>query len=63
MNNMRFFFSQEFNIFLFNPQEVKIFSPDYTNIDKEKAIEDFKTRIKHYEAVYEALNENSEDEG
>ena len=44
-------------------QEVKIFTPDYTNIDSDRAIEDFKERIKHYEEVYEPLSDNMEGEG
>ena len=42
-------------------QEVKIFAPDYTNVDPDKAIEDFKERIKHYESVYEPLSEFDEE--
>eukprot|EP00794_Sanderia_malayensis_P016849 gene16850-18548_t len=42
-------------------REVKIFTPDYTNVDSEKAIEDFKERIKHYEAAYEPLSEYNEE--
>ncbi len=41
-------------------QEVKIFNPDYTNIEPDKAIEDFHERIKHYESVYEPLSELEE---
>lgn len=37
--------------------EVKISSPDYENMDRDKAIVDFKNRIKHYELDYETLDE------
>ena len=36
---------------------MKITSPDYHGLDKEKAVEDFKERIAHYEECYEALDE------
>ena len=41
-------------------QEVKISSPDYKNMDQDKAIEDFKSRIAHYEADYETLDEEKD---
>ena len=40
----------------FQLQEVKVFSPDYDKVDKEKAYHDFKERIKHYEEAYETLS-------
>lgn len=40
-----------------NITEVKITSPDYQHIDKEKAVVDFLERIKHYEVAYEPLDE------
>ena len=49
--------------FLHFIQEVKIFTPDYTNIDPDAAIEDFKERIKHYEEVYEPLSDEKDAEG
>ena len=48
---------------IFVDQEVKIFTPDYTNIDPDKAIEDFKERIKHYETIYEPLEDKVGGEG
>ena len=36
---------------------MKITSPDYQGLDKDKAVEDFKERIQHYELMYEALDE------
>jgi len=44
-------------------KEVKIFTPDYTNVLPDAAIEDFKERIKHYEKVYEPLSDSNEGEG
>ncbi|EDO34619.1 predicted protein [Nematostella vectensis] len=38
-----------------NIKEVKVFSPDYKEVDKEQAFNDFKERIKHYQAAYEPL--------
>lgn len=40
-----------------NVKEVKISSPDYKLMDKEKAVEDFQKRINHYEVFYEPLDE------
>ena len=40
---------------LFYLQEVKVFSPDYKEVDKEAAYQDFVERIKHYEEAYEPL--------
>ena len=51
------------NLCNFVDQEVKIFTPDYTNIDPDKAIEDFKERIKHYESIYEPLEDKVDGEG
>lgn len=36
---------------------MKISSPDYRDTDHDKAIEDFKKRIIHYQSQYEALDE------
>ncbi|KXJ12195.1 6-phosphofructo-2-kinase/fructose-2,6-bisphosphatase 3 isoform X2 [Exaiptasia diaphana] len=38
-----------------NVKEVKVFSPDYKQVDKEEAYSDFLERIKHYEEAYEPL--------
>ena len=40
-----------------NIREVKISSPDYKDMNQDKAIEDFKRRIWHYEQEYETLDE------
>jgi len=40
-----------------NIMEVKVTSPDYKDMDKEKAVEDFKKRIDHYKAMYEPIDE------
>lgn len=40
-----------------NIMEVKITSPDYLDMDKDAAVEDFRKRIKHYEDMYEPLDE------
>ena len=39
-----------------SPSGVKKFTPDYENLDRDKAIEDFRERIKHYEDSYEQLS-------
>ncbi|XP_031550476.1 6-phosphofructo-2-kinase/fructose-2,6-bisphosphatase 2-like [Actinia tenebrosa] len=38
-----------------NVKEVKVFSPDYKEVDKETAYQDFVERIRHYEEAYEPL--------
>ncbi|KAJ3051029.1 Fructose-2,6-bisphosphatase [Rhizophlyctis rosea] len=43
------------DIILANVKEVKISSPDYVGWDPEKAVEDFMTRIAHYESAYQCL--------
>ncbi|XP_065072098.1 6-phosphofructo-2-kinase/fructose-2,6-bisphosphatase 2-like isoform X1 [Rhopilema esculentum] len=66
-HQFKVFFVESFcddpNLITQTVKEVKIFTPDYTNIDSDRAIEDFKERIKHYEAVYEPLSDNMEGEG
>lgn len=45
------------------PQEVKVSSPDYTNIqDTENVVSDFLLRIEHYKEKYEPLDEDREAE-
>lgn len=46
-------------VILANIREVKLSSPDYANTDAETAVQDFRQRIRHYEEVYESI----EDEG
>ncbi|KAI5709773.1 hypothetical protein M8J75_003132 [Diaphorina citri] len=43
-----------------NIMEVKVNSPDYQDMNREAALQDFLQRIMHYEERYEALNEESE---
>eukprot|EP01029_Cantina_marsupialis_P007261 TRINITY_DN1800_c0_g2_i1.p1 TRINITY_DN1800_c0_g2~~TRINITY_DN1800_c0_g2_i1.p1 ORF type:complete len:498 (+),score=149.89 TRINITY_DN1800_c0_g2_i1:328-1821(+) len=38
-----------------NIRDIKLKSPDYCNMDPEKAMKDFKARIAQYESVYETL--------
>lgn len=40
-----------------NVREVKIYSPDYKDVDSDKAVEDFLARIRLYELKYEAIDE------
>ena len=40
-----------------NVREVKIYSPDYKNVDSKMAIDDFLERIRLYELKYEAIDE------
>nr|CAH0113233.1 unnamed protein product [Daphnia galeata] len=44
-----------------NIRQVKITSPDYANMDKEAAVEDFLQRIDHYHDQYQTLDEVEED--
>ena len=41
---------------------MKVTSPDYTDMDKEKALADFRKRIDHYEHFYEPLDEEHDKE-
>lgn len=41
--------------------EVKVSSPDYTNMNKEEALCDFRQRIEHYQEKYQPLNEINEN--
>ncbi|ORX98718.1 bifunctional 6-phosphofructo-2-kinase/fructose-2,6-bisphosphate 2-phosphatase [Basidiobolus meristosporus CBS 931.73] len=45
------------DLILSNILEVKLLSPDYTKCEAEKAVEDFKSRIKHYEKAYQTITE------
>jgi 6-phosphofructo-2-kinase/fructose-2,6-biphosphatase 2 len=40
-----------------NIKEVKVNSPDYKNVDSDKAIDDFLERIHFYEMQYEPIDE------
>ncbi|KAK2173714.1 hypothetical protein NP493_854g01030 [Ridgeia piscesae] len=40
-----------------NIKEVKVTSPDYTGVNKDDAVRDFKIRIQHYAEFYEPLDE------
>lgn len=41
-------------------QEVKVNSPDYRDMENEKALSDFLQRISHYEDQYESMCEQAE---
>jgi 6-phosphofructo-2-kinase / fructose-2,6-biphosphatase 2 len=43
-------------------QEVKVSSPDYTNMNAEAVLNDFLLRIEHYKEKYEPLDEKLEAE-
>jgi len=45
-------------IILNNIREVKTTSPDYKGMDPEVAARDFRERIRHYEKVYETIDED-----
>ncbi|CAI2173748.1 20260_t:CDS:2 [Funneliformis geosporum] len=49
---------QDENLILQNIMDVKLSSPDYKDMDPEKAAEDFRARISHYEEAYETITEN-----
>ncbi|CAJ0824185.1 11768_t:CDS:2, partial [Entrophospora sp. SA101] len=49
---------QDEDLIVQNIMDVKLSSPDYKNMDPEKAAEDFKARILHYEEAYETITEN-----
>lgn len=40
--------------------EVKVSSPDYANMNKEEALNDFRMRIEHYQDKYQPLHETEE---
>nr|CAG8619778.1 9611_t:CDS:2 [Entrophospora candida] len=48
---------QDEDLIIQNIMDVKLSSPDYKNMDPEKAAEDFKARILHYEEAYETITE------
>jgi len=39
-----------------NIMEVKVSSPDYANMNKEDAMDDFRLRIEHYQEKYQPLD-------
>ncbi|XP_068988917.1 6-phosphofructo-2-kinase/fructose-2,6-bisphosphatase isoform X1 [Bombus flavifrons] len=45
-----------------NIMEVKVSSPDYTNMNKEEVLADFMLRIEHYREKYQPLDENQESD-
>ncbi|CAG8461033.1 16905_t:CDS:2 [Acaulospora colombiana] len=49
---------QDENLILQNIVDVKLSSPDYKDMDPEKAAEDFRARISHYEQAYEPITES-----
>jgi broad specificity phosphatase PhoE/predicted kinase len=40
-----------------NVRDTKLDSPDYSGMDPEQAVADFRRRIQHYESVYESVDE------
>ncbi|KAG0088236.1 Fructose-2,6-bisphosphatase [Podila epicladia] len=50
---------QDESLVLHNIMDVKLSSPDYEDMDPEKAAEDFKARIVHYEEAYETITEEN----
>lgn len=48
------------NLIESNIIEVKVSSPDYTNMNKEDALNDFRLRIEHYQEKYQPLHETNE---
>ena len=42
-------------------QEVKLSSPDYVDVDRETAIEDFRRRIDNYKLSYEPLHQEYDE--
>ena len=44
----------------FQPQEVKVCSPDYVDQDKNEAVKDFLQRIEHYRLTYETMDTERE---
>lgn len=51
--------TDELSIIEANIRETKLLSPDYANLDPQKAVEDFRERIKHYEKAYETITDDS----
>ncbi|KAF9167010.1 Fructose-2,6-bisphosphatase [Actinomortierella ambigua] len=49
---------QDESLILHNIMDVKLSSPDYKDMDPEKAAEDFRARIVHYEEAYETITED-----
>ncbi|KAF9106465.1 Fructose-2,6-bisphosphatase [Mortierella sp. GBA35] len=47
------------SLVLHNIMSVKLKSPDYKDMDPEKAVEDFKARIFHYREAYETITEEN----
>ncbi|AEO71917.1 uncharacterized protein THITE_2124808 [Thermothielavioides terrestris NRRL 8126] len=45
-----------------NIRDVKTTSPDYVGQDPEKAAQDFRERIRHYEKVYKSINEDGDED-
>ncbi|PKK79959.1 bifunctional 6-phosphofructo-2-kinase/fructose-2,6-bisphosphate 2-phosphatase [Rhizophagus irregularis] len=49
---------QDEDLILQNIMEVKLSSPDYKDMDPERAAEDFRARISHYKEAYETITES-----
>ena len=52
----------EFSMYLSPFQELKFYSPDYIEMDRESARKDFEARLKHYEKEYEEISDKCEIE-
>ncbi|ORX56223.1 bifunctional 6-phosphofructo-2-kinase/fructose-2,6-bisphosphate 2-phosphatase [Hesseltinella vesiculosa] len=50
---------QDESLVLANVRDVKISSPDYRDMDPQKAAEDFTARIEHYKEQYETITEDN----
>jgi len=44
-----------------NVRDTKLSSPDYVNVEPEKAVEDFRKRIQEYERSYESIDDEESD--
>lgn len=49
---------EDYSIVERNIRQTKVSSPDYEDVDPDQAIEDFRSRIGHYEKVYEPLDDD-----
>lgn len=54
------YLSSRFTAIFYPNQEVKVHSPDYTDMNKDEALKDFMERIEHYKVTYQSLDEELE---
>ncbi len=52
-------FTEDQSIIDANIRQTKLSSPDYRTYDPDQALKDFRTRVAHYESVYEPLTDES----